>query len=399
MHLLLITNLFPPQELGGYGRSMADFAWGIEQRGHRLTVVCSDAPYLPQPKGDLNLEALIDRTLQLKGDFKKGVHHLRNITARNQIDKTNQKTLLRHLKQNRFDGILLGNLDLLGPEILKSLENSTVPVLHHIGYVSPPFQYGQHPKMINYRMVAASEAVRDALIKHGEQISYSIPVVYPGARCDLFKTRQDRSLPAPLGPELTNSQKLGSSARPLKICFAGLLMSTKGVHTIAEALVILKEHRFDVELSIAGGVFQKNYCNAIREFLNNNEVANNVFWYGQLTRPQLVKFFRLHHVAVFPSIHPEAFGIVAAEAMASGLVLISSGVGGASEVFEEGKSGLRFKANDPSSLASKLLEVINTPSEELRKLAQNGQRRVEENFSVSSSSAQLERLFCELSNS
>ena len=28
MQLLLITNLYPPQELGGYGRSMADFAWG-----------------------------------------------------------------------------------------------------------------------------------------------------------------------------------------------------------------------------------------------------------------------------------------------------------------------------------------------------------------------------------
>ena len=32
MRLLLITNLYPPQELGGYGRCMADFAWGL-QRG------------------------------------------------------------------------------------------------------------------------------------------------------------------------------------------------------------------------------------------------------------------------------------------------------------------------------------------------------------------------------
>ena len=29
MQLLLITNLYPPQELGGYGRCMADFAWGF----------------------------------------------------------------------------------------------------------------------------------------------------------------------------------------------------------------------------------------------------------------------------------------------------------------------------------------------------------------------------------
>ena len=41
----------------------------------------------------------------------------------------------------------------------------------------------------------------------------------------------------------------------------------------------------------------------------------------QLNREQLARFFRLNHVCVFPSLHPEAFGIVAAEAMASGLAL------------------------------------------------------------------------------
>ena len=46
MRLLLITNLYPPQELGGYSRCMSDFAWGLLQRGHTLQVISSDAPYL-----------------------------------------------------------------------------------------------------------------------------------------------------------------------------------------------------------------------------------------------------------------------------------------------------------------------------------------------------------------
>ena len=29
MNLLVVTNLYPPQELGGYGRSIADFVWGL----------------------------------------------------------------------------------------------------------------------------------------------------------------------------------------------------------------------------------------------------------------------------------------------------------------------------------------------------------------------------------
>ena len=201
MHLLLITNLFPPQELGGYGRSMADFAWGLERRGHQLTVLCSDAPYLPQPDCDVKLNALIERSLQLKGDFKNGVHHLKDAKIRHKIDIKNHKVLLYQLQRVNFDGVLLGNLDLLGPEILLPLKQTTMPVLHHIGYVTPPFGPGQHPKMNNYHLVAASHAVREALIRHGEQTSNHIPVVYPGARCDLFKKSRSRTLPAPLGLE------------------------------------------------------------------------------------------------------------------------------------------------------------------------------------------------------
>ena len=44
MQLLLVTNLYI--RLGGYGRSMADFAWGLMQRGHHVRVLCADVPHL-----------------------------------------------------------------------------------------------------------------------------------------------------------------------------------------------------------------------------------------------------------------------------------------------------------------------------------------------------------------
>ena len=43
MNILVVTNLYP-QELGGYGRSMADFVWGLRERGHNIQVLSSDAP-------------------------------------------------------------------------------------------------------------------------------------------------------------------------------------------------------------------------------------------------------------------------------------------------------------------------------------------------------------------
>ena len=90
----------------------------------------------------------------------------------------------------------------------------------------------------------------------------------------------------------------------------------------------------------------------MNSFCVDKDIDNAVTFYQQLTRDQLARFFVLHHAAIFPSMHPEAFGIVAVEAMASGLALLSSGVGGASEVFEDSNSGLRFEAGNADSLVA-----------------------------------------------
>ena len=64
--------------------------------------------------------------------------------------------------------------------------------------------------------------------------------------------------------------------------------------------------------------------------------------------------YSLHHIGVFPSIYPEAFGITGAEIQASGLALVSSGIGGAAELIEKDCTGLQFKAGNGKDLAEKL---------------------------------------------
>ena len=43
--ILVINNLYPPRELGGYGRLMCDFVNILEIRGHDVHVLTSDTPY------------------------------------------------------------------------------------------------------------------------------------------------------------------------------------------------------------------------------------------------------------------------------------------------------------------------------------------------------------------
>lgn len=385
MHLLLITNLYPPQELGGYGRSMADFAWGLMQRGHHLQVLCTDAPHLGDSGNGPSGEQVV-RCLSLKGSFKGGVHLDQDPERCSFTDAANQQCIDHWLNQRVWDGVLIGNIDLLGHEILQPILNSAVPTLHHIGFITPPFDPKFTPTTKSYQLVCASQAVKQSLIQAGMSITEA-PVVYPGARVDLYGSQINRrslpKLPSPL------------KQQPIKICYAGLQMSSKGPHILLEAIALLKNKNIPTYCMLAGGTFQEAYMHAMKKFIHEQELEANIDFAPQLTRPQLSRFFRLHHVCVFPSIHPEAFGIVAAEAMASGLALVSSGVGGSTEIFEEGISGLSFQAGDAKSLANQLERLWRNPTL-LETLQKNGEHHARERFSVQRSAEQLETLFLKL---
>ena len=174
-------------------------------------------------------------------------------------------------------------------------------------------------------------------------------------------------------------------------------MESKAPHTLLEAIAEIHQEGYPIRASIAGGPFQRSYVDAMKSFCVNNKIDRKVTFYKQLTRDQLARFFRLHHAAVFTSIHPEAFGIVAVEAMASGLALVSSGVGGASEIFENDNSGLHFEAGDARSLAAQLKRLFDEP-ELLKTLQTNGLQRAKTQFDVKQSANQIELLLTEQNN-
>ena len=383
MNFLVVTNLYPPQELGGYGRSIADFVWGLQERGHSIRVLSSDSPYLGESSNIGPSGEAVERKLQLKGSYQGGVRHLEDPEQRQIIDRSNTSLIRAWLNSQNWDGILLGNLDLLGPELLPALLEAPCIVQHHVGFVHAPFPPSAWPQSGRYRLVAASKAVRAALVSAGLPTS-TASVVYPGVRSELFGV-EPVGMPCPLPPD-------GSRQRPLKVCFAGLLMGSKGAHTLIEALIQLQQHGLNVQASLAGDSFQNGYREQLEQLLKQHNLDGVVHFVGQLGREALARFYALHHIGVFPSIHPEAFGIVAGEMMASGLAVVSSGVGGAAELIKDGHSGLIFRAGDSQALARCLMRLVKDASL-LDRLSRAGQKEARQRFSVKAAAESLEAGF------
>ena len=97
MQLLVITNLYPPQELGGYGRCMADFCWGLKRRGHRVQVICNNASYLGASSEHGPSGEPVARQLLLKGDFCGGVHLIQDAVEQHAVDRHNMSVIGRWL--------------------------------------------------------------------------------------------------------------------------------------------------------------------------------------------------------------------------------------------------------------------------------------------------------------
>ena len=72
--------------------------------------------------------------------------------------------------------------------------------------------------------------------------------------------------------------------------------------------------------------------------------------------------YRSLDVVVHASTQPEPFGLVVAEAMAAGRPVVTSGIGGTAEVFEDGVDAVRFRASDSTALAGTLDSLLADPA-------------------------------------
>ena len=94
---------------------------------------------------------------------------------------------------------------------------------------------------------------------------------------------------------------------------------------------------------------------------------------------KLTRLYR--HADLFAlSSKEEGLGLVIAEAMASGVPVVSTDCGGPSTLINEGETGYLTPVGDPDALADRMQTVLENP-DHARELGERGRKRIEGHFS------------------
>ena len=116
-----------------------------------------------------------------------------------------------------------------------------------------------------------------------------------------------------------------------------------------------------------------------------------VYWAGFIARKAIPRAIDRADIVVLASICPENQPVSLLEALASGAALLGSRIGGIPELIEEGRSGLLVEPNNAAALAAAMRRMILNPSLVHAFSARNLACR--SNFDETKSIAQLTQLF------
>lgn len=185
------------------------------------------------------------------------------------------------------------------------------------------------------QIIAISNSVKDSLINKGRINAKKIITVYNGIDTKKFIMRDD--------------------GEKNKIIYVGRLTYNKGVNVLVEALNLLKDTSYTLDI-VGTGPELPNLQEQIRKF----GLEDKIRLLG--AQNDVPSWLSKANIFVHPAIWEEGFGIAVVEAMSCGLIVVASNTGAMPEIIKDGATGFLCKKGDAIELA-KTLRFIGNLSE------------------------------------
>ncbi|MBW4668611.1 MAG: glycosyltransferase [Cyanomargarita calcarea GSE-NOS-MK-12-04C] len=374
LHILIISQEFPPNSFGGIGAYNQTLARELIQMGHEVTVISRGSKDCTDVIGPLThiQVASVEQTdcMPQYPILSKNLAWARK--AAQIAQEIHGQRPISVIESALWDfeaiGILMLRPELKVPLIVRLVTPLLLSIKMNGWQMSEDFKLCMHMEKELIRcadsVISISNSIKDSIVS-----AYGI-------------TPDRRWLVQPLGvqpwPSYTNITNYGELPKDLKrgiiqILFVGRLESRKGIDVFLNALKIVMPQESRISVWIAG-VDIEGWQEKANHLLGH-DLLSRLQFLGMVTEERRELLYANCDFLVFPSRY-ESFGLVPLEAMVHSKAVIGARAASIPEVIVEGECGLLFEPDNYQELAEKILTLVN--DENLRyQLAKGAKQRVE----------------------
>jgi len=138
----------------------------------------------------------------------------------------------------------------------------------------------------------------------------------------------------------------------------GAIGERKGHLLTLKAYEIVCRQGIEANLVIAGAIADSNYLKQLQSAIEESEFKNEITLHLNVPNETLKRLYENAHLFVLHT-QEESQGIVFGEAMATGLPIVTTQVGGVPFVVQDGVTGLLSKYGDVNAFAHNIMSLLN----------------------------------------
>jgi len=394
MRILYVSNLYPPNDVGGYEQLCFKVASTLVERGHEA-VVCTSNYGTRQV--DYPGQRII-RALKLLAN-QDNIYASVDVSAeeRSAADRNNVEAFEELCIAERPDLVFVWNLYFLPPGLLNVISNCSIPVAYFLtdnwlaaqlkpNYVSAYFQnevfrrpntlrrwryqfrHGMHVRRIRGTAIFSSHYMRTFYKRAGIKFT-SHKVIHNGVSFTKSAFGE---------PSRIDRSQLKKPGR-LSLLFAGRVVDVKGVLSVVRAipLIIKLCPEVDITCTVIGDQQDRAFMELLRTKCKSLGVLDKFEFKPSVAESQVAQLFDDFDIYLFPSLY-EPFSLTLLHAMYAGIPIVATASGGNPEAIKNGHTGLLYRAHDARGLAAAVKRLVDDPA--LRVRISREASRVSEKF-------------------
>ncbi|HEY1169938.1 MAG TPA: glycosyltransferase family 4 protein [Verrucomicrobiae bacterium] len=418
MKILILVNIYPPHHAGTYDFRCEQVASELRKRGHGVLVLTSNHGLKTEQRDKETI-----RRLHLNGIY--GHPKLDQFKEMKDLETHNHEVLRETLNEYKPDLVYVWSLHGLSKSLIFTLHQSGRPLAYDVSdywitnelNTDPWLDWWNRPKLS-----MAQSAMRSALemSKQRDKMDEVTPTrdnIATKRLSHIYDTEGDRTASQPgsiqtfrfehisfvsqllcdsaiqtgyhigtptiMRPGI-NVEKFLGDVRPPEIPATRLMVASKlhkesGVRTVVEAFKELHDANPAVTLTVCGSG-ESEYVASLKSFATRNKLP--ITFDASIDQAnELPRFYRQHDFFIHCAEWAEPYTTTPLEAMAAGMMVLSTGYGGVGEVLQHGVNSLLYSAGNVLDLAQRIQYLQNEPAMRLQ-MAVTGQQEVKDTYTT-----------------